>query len=488
MPIQLNTPSRLHVLLLRRTRLLFIYIMPALPQDIIDELAVVVFRDSGLKCLLTLGLVSKAFAVPVQAQLFRSVEIKTEGHCKRLLAVLRHNPGLRYPIQQLTIHHREPSRPGHRHLRDHSSDINMDHWIHSSDAAELLDLLTNVRTLTLYGLMSRQMQFGRLLAHSLRGRLQAVTELHLSQSMHEMSLNSLARLMLHFPVLETFSNDFRAQVNANGDYADLAPPDGWIDYTDSEGCTSSTGITDGGRHSTYHRSCLRRLIMELTGQAGSEFPSWFSKSERLSGIEDLQLHTHASGVSMYSTWDLVQNTASTLRTLILTIPYDSAGKTNGDGVRMQHYMKPLKAPHLTSVEIRSHATTTSLFLITDILSAMDTSESTPLQTIHLTRLALSSSDPGAFEMHFWHKLDEVTARWKDTLEKLVIDIHFEVDMDEEASRPQKPAEENKKINPPSEEDIRRGMVNTNRRGILDLSVRITYLDDDDLDCQVGMWD
>jgi hypothetical protein len=452
--------------------------MPTLPRDIIDELVDVVSdRHWGLKCLLTLRLVSKAFAIPIQAHLFRSIEIKNKDHFQRLLDVLRHNSDLRYSIQELTIYHREPISL----LRDHSPD-SKNHWIHSSDGGELLDMFTNVRVLTLYGLMSHRMELDRLLMHSLRGRLQAVTELHLSQSMHKVELNNLARLMLHFPALETFSNDLRAQVNVNGDRTNLPPPDGWMDYTDSEGCTGNTEITNGGRHGTCHFGRLRHLNIAFNGRHGTQFPLWFSNSERLSRIEDLQLHIHTTSVSMYLTWDLVRNTASTLRALIVTMNFGSIGKPDADSLRMQRDGELLKAPHLRSIEIQHEPAPMSLFLITDILSAIASSESTPLQTIHLKRLAFTPSDPDAFKIHFWHKLDELTERWKDTLESLVIDVYFVAHMHEGGPRLQEPAEENKKTNPPSEEDIRRGMVNANGRGILDLSVNIIRIYDEDFGC------
>jgi hypothetical protein len=440
--------------------------MPTLPQDIIDELVDVVSRDCDPEYLLTLGLVSKAFAVPVQAHLFRSIKIKNKDHFQRLLAVLRHNPDLIYPIRKLTIHQMEPYKP-----KTHYAD-SKNHWIHSSDGGELLDMFTNVRALTLYGLMSRQTDLDHLLTHSLRSRLQAVTKLRLKRSIHKLDLNSLARLMLHFPALETFSNFFHAQVNVNGDHTDLAPPDGWMYYTDSEGCTSnSSGMrTDDGRHDTCHSARLRRLTMDITGRTGSHFPPWFVNWKYLSRIEDLHLYTGISRVSMYSTWDLVRNTASTLRTLILNIHQGYSGHKYGENSRMHRDVEPLKAPHLRSIEIEHRPNPESLFLITDILSAIASSECTPLQTIRLNDFAVSFSDPGACEMHFWHKLDEVTARWNDTLERLVIDVRFELDW----SRSQEPAEENNKINPFSEEGIRRRMVNANGRGILDLNVDVIH--------------
>jgi hypothetical protein len=425
--------SYLHIATAIDIYLLHLPCMSTLPQDIIDEIVDVAAEDWELMtCLPTLALVSKAFAVKAQAHLFHSINIQDRDRCAGLLGILKRNPVLCFYIQRVTVSQEWNQRQPH-------TGSSMDHCIHSSEGGKLMDLLTNVRILALRGVKSNQLEINRLIHKSLHGRLQTVVELHLS-FMDTIGLDCLAGLMLHFPLLETLMTSGNAMVQVHAGNRDYVPPNNWIEVCNNHG-------------RCIH---LRRLTIHVTRLDGARFPPWFCKSKYLSNIEELHLYASESDVSFNSCWDLVQNAASTLTNLTFAIPYVYADEEDSSRVLLNP--EPLSAARLRTLEIKHNANTQSLFWISEILSAIDSS--TPLHTIYLTDLSLPSVAPGAFEMFFWNQLDDIMSKWNDTLEKIVIHVDFDVYTN--ASGPQ---------DPPSEADIRRAMVNANEHCILELFVR-----------------
>jgi hypothetical protein len=179
------------------------YIRPSmstltLPQDVADEIIdAASLVDESYTILFNMSLVSKSFASGSQAHLFRTVKIWNATRCAELLDIIKHSPSLAPRIRTLEIHE--------------MTDVNWlpvsyyqsgDHWIHSPESGELLDRLTSVEFIVLRNKRLDRTEVDRLVRCSLRGRLQSVIGLQLS-NVHDLELDGLAHLLLHFPRLET---------------------------------------------------------------------------------------------------------------------------------------------------------------------------------------------------------------------------------------------------------------------------------------------
>jgi hypothetical protein len=418
-----------------------------LPQDVADEIIdAASLVDESYTILFNMSLVSKSFASGSQAHLFRTVKIWNATRCAELLDIIKHSPGLAPRIMNLEIHE--------------MTDVNWlpvsyyqsgDHWIHSPESGELLDRLTNVEFIVLRNKRLDRTEVDRLVRCSLRGRLQSVIGLQLS-NVHDLELDGLAHLLLHFPRLETLDTIL----------TDISLVPSPHSETDSESVSPNRWII---RHLKLPGPpCLRRMTLSIHGQLdqGMPLPSWFVNSDRLKNIQDLYLRVHGSEALFKSSWALVRNAAPALRSLNLGMPRVHPA-ARGGGVLDPQYLETLLAPQLTQLELIDVQYKANLSWMTDILFAID--PSTPLREIRLVDMRIYSSVLGAFSMALWERLNAILARGYRDLENIKINIVFGVEGEDWPT-------------PPTEEDIRRAMPDTDRRGILEFAIEICGDDDD----------
>jgi hypothetical protein len=259
-----------------------------------------------------------------------------------------------------------------------------------------------------------------------------VTELFLSDS-YITGSHHWARLVLHFPYLETIRCRRTCEVNVAWNDP---PPDGWITAPNS--CSASSQLPG-------HLRRMKAGFVQSYAQGVNT--SWIAQSTSTHNLEELELR-HSSCELFGTLWDLARSAAHTLKMLSIPVPHPTGTYPSLDSLPM------LDAPRLSYLRLYDRSNDMSLDPVIAVLEVISPSQS--LRRLVVDQIRSLDHREDLHDMFRWKKLDEVVTHNFRALGEVIIDVVFFA------------AEDDQERHPPTLSDLRLAMPRLHASGIMQL--------------------
>jgi hypothetical protein len=294
-------------------------------------------------------------------------------------------------------------------------------------------------------------QVPECLIQSLHGIFRSATKLRLGY-MQFMQPHHWAQLMLQIPYLEILDMAHGSEMMLNALYPPASVPEGWM-------LELSSHCRNAGKRSWSSLRQMRLYIKEVSYIESAELPQWFVHGNLTRNLEKLDLSRSSSSL-LVSLWEMVRNTAPTLKTLSLPIPTSSIVTHN------LGRLPTVTFPRLSHLTLWNRSNNQSLARVITILEAIHSSTClSQLVLDHVGLLELSLETDEVETTSLWSRLDDVVDKKFQVLHEAIIHVVLYADQNQLQNDKRQP-----RI-PAKEYNISQAMPRLSSRGITQLSVR-----------------
>jgi hypothetical protein len=382
-------------------------------------------NEAGRKAAISiLSLVSQDLGICTRKYLFSTITIHELGRCSSLLALMSQNAALQRSIAHIVVTSSSSKAPSNTDPP----------WIVSQEGSQLFDKLICLRGLSFCKISLDAQVIDHMVERTLDLQRYDITELHITGCL-DWTLPGIDNLIHHLPALHTISVDGSTCWNVNEDDVEI------VHHAERRGVAAS-----------QNENRLRRMKLKLRNDNPNKaFPPWFLNRAYLSSLHELELESQ-SFEDVFAMWDIIIRAASALTHLIMVAPRTDYMKSKSI---LNTSYKAIDAPALTTLHINNMWASHQFEWMLMTLSSI--SPSNTLRTLHFNGLQICESDNEQTEL--WAPLDDLLKRNFSCLERVYMQIGWEIDMNDEDA--------------PTKDAIYQAMPALASRGILIIDLEMT---------------